>query len=91
MTAPSPPAGEKQPRDAANWAVTRNVLRVSEVPARAVRMREEVRLEKVCVDPKLQWSRVGNLWHKAGARSVIYTIDAPVAYGVRALIQCRNA
>ncbi|MGH3147906.1 MAG: hypothetical protein ACRDTR_19115, partial [Rubrobacter sp.] len=37
-----------------------------------------VQLEKVCVDTKLQWSRVGNLWHNAGARSVIYTLAAPL-------------
>lgn len=33
-----------------------------------------VELEKVCVDPKLQWSRVGNLGRNAGVRSVLYTV-----------------
>lgn len=36
-----------------------------------------VSLEKVCVDPKLQWSQVGNVWTNAGVRSMIYTITAP--------------
>jgi Domain of unknown function (DUF1990) len=35
---------------------------------------EPVSLEKVCVDPKLQWSKVKNLWQNAGARSMLYTI-----------------
>jgi hypothetical protein len=50
-------------------------------------VREQVRLQKVCVDPKLQWSRVGNVWHNAGARSVIYTMAAPVVRGVRGLMR----
>jgi hypothetical protein len=35
-----------------------------------------VDLEKACVDPKLQWYRVGNIWHNAGLRSVLYTLAA---------------
>jgi hypothetical protein len=31
-------------------------------------------MEKVCVDPKLQWSQIKNLWHNAGARSMLYTM-----------------
>jgi len=30
------------------------------------------------VDPKLQWYRVGNLWHNAGLRSVLYTVAAQI-------------
>ena len=37
-------------------------------------VRERVHLEKACVDPKLQWSRAGNVWHNAGLRSVIYAM-----------------
>lgn len=33
-----------------------------------------VELRKACVDPKLQWSRVGNLARNAGMWSVLYTI-----------------
>jgi hypothetical protein len=35
---------------------------------------EPVTLEKVCVDPKLQWSYVKNVWQNAGARSMLYTM-----------------
>lgn len=41
---------------------------------------EPVSLEKVCVDPKLQWSQARNLWHNAGARSMIYTMTAPLRW-----------
>jgi len=33
-----------------------------------------VQLEKVCVDPKMQWSRIGNVWRNAGARSLLYAM-----------------
>jgi hypothetical protein len=36
---------------------------------------EPVTLEKVCVDPKLQWSQVKNVWQNAGARSMLYTME----------------
>jgi hypothetical protein len=39
-------------------------------------VRGNVDLEKACVDPKLQWYRVGNIWHNAGLRSVLYTLAA---------------
>jgi hypothetical protein len=42
---------------------------------------ERVQLEKVCVDTNLQWSRIGNVWHNAGARSMIYTMAAPLRWG----------
>ncbi|HJQ28305.1 MAG TPA: hypothetical protein VJ827_03120, partial [Rubrobacter sp.] len=32
-------------------------------------VRGQVHLEKECVDPKLQWFRVGNIWHNASLRS----------------------
>jgi len=40
--------------------------------------RERVRLEKDCVDPKLQWYRAGNIWHNAGLRSVVYTVATQI-------------
>ena len=42
---------------------------------------ERVQLEKVCVDTNLQWSRIGNVWHNAGARSMIYMMAAPLRWG----------
>jgi hypothetical protein len=51
-------------------------------------VREQVSLQRTLVDPKLQWSRVGNFWHNAGGvRSVIYMIAAPVLRGVRGLMR----
>ncbi len=41
---------------------------------------EPVTMEKVCVDPKVQWSQVRNVWHNAGARSMLYTITAPLRW-----------
>jgi hypothetical protein len=35
---------------------------------------EPVTLEKVCVDPKVQWSQIKNVWQNAGGRSMLYTI-----------------
>jgi len=35
---------------------------------------EPVTLEKVCVDPNLQWSQAKNVWQNAGARSMLYTM-----------------
>jgi hypothetical protein len=44
---------------------------------------EPVTMEKACVDPKVQWSQVKNLWHNAGARSMVYTMTAPLRWGRR--------
>jgi Domain of unknown function (DUF1990) len=46
---------------------------------------EPVSLEKVCVDPKFQWSQVKNVWRNAGVRSMLYTMAAPMRWvrGVR--------
>lgn len=49
-------------------------------------VRERVHLEKACVDPKLQWFRVGNLWHNASLRSVVYALSTQ-ARRVRDLIR----
>jgi hypothetical protein len=49
-------------------------------------VRGRVHLEKACVDPKLQWLRVGNLWLNAGLRSAIYTLAAR-GRRVRALLR----
>jgi hypothetical protein len=41
---------------------------------------EPVTLEKVLVDPKLQWSYVKNVWQNAGARSMLYTMAGAVRW-----------
>jgi hypothetical protein len=50
---------------------------------------EPVTLEKVCLDPKVQWSHVMNVWQNAGARSMLYTMAAPTRW-IRDLIGRRN-
>ena len=52
-------------------------------------VRGQVHLEKVCVDPQLQWFRIGNLWHNASLRSMIFTLAAQ-ARRVRDLIRRRR-
>jgi hypothetical protein len=44
---------------------------------------EPVSMEKACVDPRVQWSQVKNLWHNAGARSMLYTMTVPLRWGRR--------
>lgn len=41
---------------------------------------EPVTLEKVLVDPKMQWSQAKNVWYNAGARSMIYIMTAPLRW-----------
>ena len=50
---------------------------------------EPVSLEKICVDPKLQWSQAKNVWHNAGARSMPYTFAGPGRW-MRGLMRRRN-
>src|SRR5918992_1023482 len=50
---------------------------------------EPVRLEKVCVDPKVQWSQAKNVWYNASIRSVFYTIAVPLRR-IGGLIRLRN-
>jgi hypothetical protein len=51
---------------------------------------EPVTLEKACVDPKVQWSQIKNVWYNAGARSMIYTMAGPGRW-MRGLVRRRNA
>src|SRR5215208_2449669 len=50
---------------------------------------EPVTLEKACVDPKVQWSQVKNVWYNAGARSMIYTMASPARW-IRGLVRRRS-
>jgi hypothetical protein len=38
----------------------------------------QVEMEKICLDPRVQWSQVRNVWHNASIRSLIYVIGRPV-------------
>lgn len=51
---------------------------------------EPVTLEKTCVDTRVQWSQVKNVWHNAGARSMLYTMASPGRW-MRGLMRRRNA
>jgi hypothetical protein len=43
-----------------------------------------VTTEIACVDPKVQWSRAGNIWYNAAIRSTLYMAGAPVRWLKRA-------
>jgi hypothetical protein len=53
-------------------------------------VKEPVTLKKVCVDPKLQWYYVRNVWQNAGVRSMLYRMAAPMRW-VRALRHRRTS
>jgi len=36
-----------------------------------------VQTQKVCVDPKLQWSQAKNIWHNSAIRTMLYTLSTP--------------
>lgn len=37
-----------------------------------------VTTEVICLDPKLQWSQAGNVWHNAGVRTMMYKMSTPL-------------
>ena len=39
-----------------------------------------VEMHKICLDPKLQWSQVKNVWNNAGARTMMYLMMAPLRW-----------
>jgi hypothetical protein len=41
-------------------------------------VRGEVTVDKTCVDPRLQWSGVKNVWHNAMLRSIVYMLLVPL-------------
>lgn len=40
----------------------------------------QVEMEKTCLDPRFQWSKVSNVWHNASVRSMLYTMAAPMRW-----------
>jgi phytoene dehydrogenase-like protein len=44
-----------------------------------------VSVDRVLVDPKVQWSRAKNVWHNASARSVLYATTNAVSAAARAV------
>jgi hypothetical protein len=43
-------------------------------------VREQVQVSKVCLDPRIRWSRTTNVWTNATVRSVLYTMTTPVRW-----------
>src|SRR6266571_5691499 len=39
-----------------------------------------VRMELICVDPRLQWSQAKNIWHNAAMRTAMYKVTAPLRW-----------
>jgi hypothetical protein len=39
-----------------------------------------VQTQKVCVDPKLQWSQAKNIWYNSAIRTTLYTVSTPVRW-----------
>jgi hypothetical protein len=37
----------------------------------------QVQAYKICLDPRLQWSKWGNVWHDAGVRTMFYLMASP--------------
>ena len=46
----------------------------------------QVELQKVCVDPKVQWSQAKNIWYNAAIRSMLYTVATPARW-IRARVR----
>jgi anti-anti-sigma factor len=44
-----------------------------------------VEMEKICVDPRLQWARAKNAWYNAQIRTMIYTVMGPLRWLGRAV------
>jgi hypothetical protein len=51
----------------------------------------QVQMHRICLDPDLQWSRFGNIWHDAGARTMLYIVSAPFRWVGRLFTGRRNA
>jgi hypothetical protein len=42
-------------------------------------------LNRVCIDPKMQWSEAKNIWHNAAVRTTLYLIATPFRWAGRLL------
>jgi hypothetical protein len=43
-------------------------------------VKAEVETQKICVDPKLQWSQAKNIWHNSAIRTTLYTMATPIRW-----------
>jgi len=44
---------------------------------------EPVQTELVCIDPRIQWSRLWNIWQNAAIRTFLYNMLAPVRWTLK--------
>jgi len=40
----------------------------------------EVEVQKECLDPMIQWSKIGNVWRNAGIRTTLYWLGTPLRW-----------
>ncbi len=45
----------------------------------------QLSIDKVCVDPRVQWSEARNVWQNAALRTLLYTLGAPLRWLSRRL------
>ena len=50
----------------------------------------DVQTEEVCLDPRMQWAYVSNIWYNAGMRTAFYTAVAPVRWAIRRIGRSRK-
>ena len=43
-------------------------------------VKAEVQTQKICVDPKLQWSQAKNIWQNSAIRTTLYTLTTPIRW-----------
>lgn len=53
------------------WQYTLNQL------SKSFGVNGHVQMTAVLLDPKVQWSEAGNIWHNAGVRTMLYTVGTP--------------
>lgn len=41
---------------------------------------QQVQVAKVCIDPRVQWSEVKNIWHNAALLTLLYILAAPLRW-----------
>jgi hypothetical protein len=70
-----PATGRKAHRDASHWAAKVDRLQAE---AREGMRGTNVQTRAVCLDPRRQWRRAGNVWQNSMARSVLQTVTSPL-------------
>lgn len=51
-----------------------------EAVARRFGVEARSEMEAICVDPRWQWRRIGNVWHNAAIRSTLHSLTAPLRW-----------